>query len=202
MENRMSRVARPIVVLAALTAVAVWRSSGNSATVFGARAQSQQLTPAPAADDPANATADLSPKPPVVPLAPDEEATRFWLPPGYRLEPVLSDPVIEEPAQVVFDGNGRMFVLELLGYVQTLDGVDLTPPDGRISVHEDRDRDGVYEHHRVFVDKLTFPRFVMPLGRNTILTMETNADELWKYTDTDGDGVADRKELFAGNFGR
>lgn len=157
---------------------------------------------APAADDPLNADADLSPKPPVLPLTPAEQAQRFWLPPGYRLEPVLWDPDIEEPAQVAFDGNGRMFVVELRGYDQTLDGLDLTPPIGRISVHEDRNNDGVYEHHSIFVDKLVFPRFVLPLGANTILTMETNADEVWKYTDTNGDGVADKKELFVTNFGR
>ena len=54
----------------------------------------------------------------------------------------------------------------------------------------------------MFVDKLVFPRFVTPFGANTILTMETNADEVWKYTDTNGDGVADKKELFTTNFGR
>ena len=54
----------------------------------------------------------------------------------------------------------------------------------------------------MFVDKLVFPRFVTPFGANTILTMETNADEVWKYTDTDRDGVADKKELFTTNFGR
>ena len=32
--------------------------------------------------------------------------------------------------------------------------------------------------------------------------METNADEVWKYTDTNDDGVADKKELFTTNFGR
>ena len=32
--------------------------------------------------------------------------------------------------------------------------------------------------------------------------METNADEVWKYTDTNADGVADKKELFTTNFGR
>jgi mono/diheme cytochrome c family protein len=157
---------------------------------------------APAADDPLNAGADLSPRPPVLPLSPQEQAKQFWLPPGYKLEPVLWDPEIQEPGQIAFDGNGRMFVLELRGYDQTLDGLDLTPPIGRISVHEDRDDDGIYEHHRVFVDKLVFPRFVLPFGPNTILTMETNADEVWKYTDTDGDGTADKKDLFASNFGR
>ena len=115
---------------------------------------------------------------------------------------MLSDPIIEDPAQIAFDGNGRMFVVEVRGYYQTPEGIDLIPPIGRISMHEDRDNDGVYEHHSVFVDKLVFPRFVTPFGADSILTMETNADEVWKYTDTNGDGVADKKELFATNFGR
>ena len=54
----------------------------------------------------------------------------------------------------------------------------------------------------MFVDKLLFPRFAMPFGANAILTMETNADEVWKYTDTNGDGVADKRELFTTGFGR
>ena len=52
---------------------------------------------APGASDPANANADLSPKPPVLAATPAEQATRFWLPAGYRMEPVLSDPIIEDP---------------------------------------------------------------------------------------------------------
>jgi mono/diheme cytochrome c family protein/glucose/arabinose dehydrogenase len=167
----------------------------------GSRARPSVIE-APSADDPANAAADLSPRPPVVALTPEEQATRFWLPSGYRLEPVLADPVIQEPAQMAFDGNGRMFVLELRGYQQTLDGLDLIPPEGRISVHEDKDNDGLYEHHRVFVDRLVFPRFVMPFGANSILAMESNADDVWKYTDTNGDGAADTKDLFTSNFGR
>jgi hypothetical protein len=150
---------------------------------------------APDANDPANANADLSPKPPVVALTPAEQAARFWLPPSYRMEPVLAEPIVEDPAQIAFDGNGRMFVVELRGYFQTPEGIDLIPPIGRISMHQDRDNDGSYEHHTVFVDKLVFPRFVMPFGANAILTMETNADEVWKYTDTNVDGVADKKEL-------
>src|SRR5687767_2922778 len=157
---------------------------------------------APDAKDPANAKADLSPKPPIRPLTPDEQATRFWLPAGYRLEPVLSDPLIDSPGQVTFDGNGRMFVVELRGYEQTPDGVDSIVPTGRISAHADRDGDGTFEHHTVFVDGLLFPRFAMPFGADAILTSETNKDEVWKYTDTNKDGVADRKELFATSFGR
>jgi mono/diheme cytochrome c family protein len=157
---------------------------------------------APEADNPLNANADLSPKPPVVALAPAEQAKQFWLPPGYRMEPLLSEPVVDSPAQIAFDGNGRMFVVELRGYYQTPEGIDLIPPVGRISMHEDRDNDGTYERHSVFIDKMVFPRFVTPFGANSILTMETNADEVWRYTDTNADGVADKKELFATNFGR
>ena len=65
---------------------------------------------------------DFSKKPPLQPLTPAEEQKRFWLPPGFKLEPVLTDPEIQEPAQIAFDGNGRMFVLELRGYMQDADG--------------------------------------------------------------------------------
>jgi putative membrane-bound dehydrogenase-like protein len=156
----------------------------------------------PQENDPANATADYSPKPPIKILRPEEQAKRFWLPAGFKMEPVLADPDIEESAQIAFDGNGRMFVLEVRGYMQDADATGELDPVGRISVHEDRDNDGKYEWHKVFVDKLVFPRFVMPFGANAVLTMESNADEVWKFTDTDNDSVADKKELFATGFGR
>ena len=206
MAFRASRHLLSVVGVAAAVALAPFASTPHAQ---GARRGAIQ-TPgggrgpgaAPEANDPANADADLSAKPPVLAVSPAEQAKRFWLPPGYRLEPVLSDPIIEDPAQVAFDGNGRMFVVELRGYFESPEGIDLIPPIGRISLHEDRDNDGVYEHHTVFVDKLVFPRFVTPFGANSILTMETNADEVWRYTDTNGDGVADKKELFTTNFGR
>jgi mono/diheme cytochrome c family protein/glucose/arabinose dehydrogenase len=145
---------------------------------------------------------DFSPRPPVLPLSPAEEAKRFWLPPGFKIEPVLSEPDIEEPGQIAFDGNGRMFVIELRGYMQDIEATGELDPVGRISVHEDRNNDGVYETHRIFVDKLIFPRWVTPFGANSVLTMESNADDVWKFTDTDGDGIADKKEFFAAGFGR
>ncbi len=145
---------------------------------------------------------DFSKKPPVVALSPAEQQKKFWLPPGFKIEPVLTDPDIEEPGQIAFDGNGRMFVVELRGYMQDADATGELDPVGRISVHEDKNNDGVYETHAVFVDHLIFPRFVMPFGANAILAKESNADEVWKYTDTNKDNVADKKELFATGMGR
>lgn len=146
--------------------------------------------------------ADLTSKHPIVAASPEEQQKRFVLQPGYKIEPVLTEPDIQEPTQIAFDGNGRMFVLEIRAYMQDADATGELDPVGRISVHEDVNNDGVYEKHSVFVDKLVFPRFVLPFGANSILTMESNQDEVWRYTDTNGDGVAEKKELFTTGFGR
>src|SRR6188768_1441314 len=145
---------------------------------------------------------DFSKKPPVLALSPAEEGKKFQLQPGFKMTPVLTEPDIQESAQIAFDGNGRLFVLEIRGYMQDADATGELAPVGRVSVHEDRDNDGVYETQKVFVDNLVFPRFVMPLGKDAILSKESNADEVWKYTDTNNDGTADKKELFATGLGR
>lgn len=145
---------------------------------------------------------DLAPKAPVLPKYPAEEATSFLLPPGYSLEPVLTEPEIEQPGAIAFDGNGRMYVLELRTYMLTADSDGTLEPVSRISRWEDQNEDGIYETGTTFVDSLVFPRFVLPYGKDCILAMETDADNVYKYTDTDGDGKADQKELFTTNFGR
>jgi mono/diheme cytochrome c family protein len=146
--------------------------------------------------------ADFSPKEPVKPLSPKDEQARFILPPGYRLELVMSEPQIISPGAISFDGNGRMFVAELRSYMLDADATDEKLPTSRISMHESTKGDGVYDRHTVFVDKVSTPRFITPLDGNAILTMETDTDEIYKYTDTDNDGVADKKELFYKGAGR
>ncbi len=145
---------------------------------------------------------DLSPKPPIIPVSANEELKSFVLRPGYKMEPVLSEPQIREPAAIQFDGNGRMYVLELRSYMQDIDANGELLATSRISRWEDKNNDGVYESGVVFLDSLVFPRFVVPFGPNTILSMESNEDNVYKYTDTDNDGKADKKELFASGLGR
>jgi mono/diheme cytochrome c family protein len=153
-------------------------------------------------EDPDWKGADLSQKPPVQPLTPEGEASRFLLPPGYRIEPVLTEPAIQQPAAISFDANGRMYVLELRTYMLTADSDDELRPWSRISRWEDTDSDGVYETGTAFVDSLVFPRFVLPYGKDCILIMESDADNVYKYTDTNGDGKADKKEFFTNKYGR
>lgn len=145
---------------------------------------------------------DLDPKPPVLPLPVGEEREKLLLPPGYHLEAVLTEPQIQQPGAITFDGNGRMYVLELRTYMLTADSEGTLEPVSGISRWEDMDNDGIYETGGMFVDSLVFPRFVLPFGPNCILTMESNADNVYLYTDTDNDGRADKKEFFTDNFGR
>ncbi|WP_080240401.1 DUF7133 domain-containing protein [Spirosoma rigui] len=153
-------------------------------------------------DDPDWKGIDLEPKQPVQPLSPAEETSRFLLPPGYKIQPILTEPAIQQPAAISFDANGRMYVLELRTYMLTADSKDELQPTSRISRWEDKNNDGVYETGTPFVDNLIFPRFVLPYGKDCILTMESDADNVYKYTDTNGDGKADKKELFTTKYGR
>ncbi|GAB4029738.1 hypothetical protein GCM10028809_21070 [Spirosoma gilvum] len=153
-------------------------------------------------DDPDWKGIDLEPKAPVQPLSPTEEASRFLLPPGYKIEPVLTEPAIQQPAAISFDANGRMYVLELRTYMLDADSKGELAPTSRISRWEDKNNDGIYESGTAFVDSLIFPRFVLPYGKDCILTMESDADNVYKYTDTNGDGKADKKEFFTNKYGR
>src|SRR5215207_131589 len=51
--------------------------------------------------------ADFVKRAPVVRQTPEAQLGTFALPPGFKLEPVLADPLIEDPVGVTFDGNGR-----------------------------------------------------------------------------------------------
>jgi hypothetical protein len=117
------------------------------------------------------------------------------LPPGYRLELVLSEPHIREPVAISFDGNGRMYVVEMRSYMQDIDGTNQHTAVGRVSLHESTRRDGRFDKHSVYTDKLMLPRMLLPLDDRVIIG-ETDTNDLYVYRDTNRDGVADTKEIF------
>lgn len=127
-------------------------------------------------------------------LTPQEEAKTFVLPKGYYVELVLSDPIIKEPVVSVFDGNGRMYVAEMRSYMQDIDGTDEHAKVGRVSLHWSSRHNGVFDKHTVFIDHLLLPRMILPVA-DGLLVNETDSDDIWLYRDTNGDGVADKKEL-------
>jgi mono/diheme cytochrome c family protein/glucose/arabinose dehydrogenase len=128
-------------------------------------------------------------------LSPAESQALFEVPAGYRLELVVSEPLIAEPVVTVFDANGRMFVAEMRTYMQDIDGSNEKTPDSRVSMHWSSKNDGVYDRHSVFLDHLVLPRLILPL-RDSLLVQETDTGDIFEYRDTDGDGVSDQKKLF------
>jgi mono/diheme cytochrome c family protein len=147
-------------------------------------------------------TADFLKRPSVLRQSPADQQKLFLLPPGFKIEPVLADPDIQDPVAISFDGNGRMYVLEMRSYMRDVDGSNSREPISRISRWESTKGDGVYDKHTVFLDKLVLPRLAHPLGKDSVLVIETDDYDLYKYTDTNGDGVSDKKELFYAGFGR
>ncbi len=130
------------------------------------------------------------------PLSPAETLATVKLPKGYRMECVLAEPDIKEPVAAAFDGDGRMFVAEMRTYMQDIDGTDEHKPVSRVSLHWSSGKDGKLDKHTVFIDKLLLPRMILPLGKGELLVNETDTQDIHLYTDTDGDGVADKKVLW------
>ncbi|HEX9368260.1 MAG TPA: c-type cytochrome [Vicinamibacterales bacterium] len=149
-----------------------------------------------------NDTTDFSPKPPYVARGPEEEARGFVLPAGYRMELVAADPEVISPAVIEFDGNGRMYVSELVSYMMDAEATREHDPISRISRWESTKGDGVYDKHTVFVDRVVAPRMILPLQDGVILTSETDSDEIVKWTDSNADGVADKREVVFTGIGQ
>ena len=125
-------------------------------------------------------------------LSKEASLKSFKVPEGFKLELVLSDPIIKEPVAIAWDGNGVMYVAEMRTYMQDANGKDEQKPLSRISRHEDTNGDGIYDKHSVFIDNLLLPRMILPLD-DRIMVGITNSLDLWTYRDTNGDGVADEK---------
>src|SRR5690606_24236965 len=125
-------------------------------------------------------------------LSPEESMERIYLQPGYRLELVASEPMIQQPVAMAWDGNGRMYVAEMNTYMQDIDGTGQMERVSTIKRLEDTDGDGEMDHSVVFIDSLLLPRMILPLD-DRLLVAETYDNSIYSYRDTDGDGKADER---------
>ncbi|WP_161888482.1 DUF7133 domain-containing protein [Pontibacter russatus] len=132
--------------------------------------------------------------PPSTPLSPEESMRKIVLPPGFHIQLVASEPMVQEPVAMAWDGNGRLYVAEMNTYMKDNEGTDQFQPTSRIKLLEDTDWDGTMDKATIFVDSLVLPRVVLPIG-DKVLVQETNVRHIWSYRDTDGDGKADEKKM-------
>ena len=129
-------------------------------------------------------------------LEPAEALKAFKIRPGYSIELVAAEPVVVDPVDMAFDEDGRLFVAEMIDY--PYGDAEGNPPQGRVRLLEDRDGDGRYERSTVYASKLRWPTAVAVWNGGVFVA---SVPDVVYYKDTDGDGVADRREVFLTGFG-
>jgi putative membrane-bound dehydrogenase-like protein len=133
-------------------------------------------------------------------LSPEEEMKQFFLPPGFHVELVASEPLIQDPIAIDWDADGRMWVVEYPEFVPDLQAPEPNlDPIGRIAVLEDTNNDGKMDKRTVFADGLVQGRSVKALDHGILVLEPPN---VWLMHDTDGDLKMDTKELVGTDYGR
>ncbi|HEX4945608.1 MAG TPA: c-type cytochrome [Blastocatellia bacterium] len=133
------------------------------------------------------------------PLTPEQSMKTVVMPPGYRLELVASEPLVQDPVAIEFGPDGRLWVIEMPGFMPENADQDSREPSGRIVTLEDTNDDGKMDKRTVFLDGLVLPRAVKVLDKGVLVGEPPN---LWLARDTNGDGKSDAKELLHDQYGR
>lgn len=133
------------------------------------------------------------------PRSPDEALRTFHMPPGYRLELVAAEPLVQDPIAIDWDPQGRLWVVEMPGYMPDIAAGGEHDPLGRIVVLRDIDGDGRMDTRTVFADGLVLARSVKVLDEGVLVAEPPN---IWLMRDTDGDLRMDSRALVTDRFGR
>lgn len=111
---------------------------------------------------------------------------------GYTVEVAAGPDLVDYPMFATLDETGRLFVFESTGnvYEKTVDA--LNNPQFRIRLLEDTNGDGAYDKSTIFADKIGFPQGGV-FYKGSLYA--SSAPDLLKLTDTNGDGIADEREV-------
>lgn len=159
------------------------------------------FAPAQEGDRPGEAQAALPSHwqiPPAPVLSPEEERKTFRLADDFlTIELFASEPMVQDPVAMDFDADGRLWVVEMRGYMPDIDGRGENEPVGRVSILTDADNDGRADRAVVFLDKLILPRAIKVCWGGALVAHD---EQLWFAKDTDGDDVADVRELVDADY--
>ena len=132
-------------------------------------------------------------------LTPEDAMATFSVPPGYHVELVVAEPMVDSPILMDFDADGRLWVVEMPGFLPDESGQDSKEPIDRIVVLEDTNDDGKMDKRTIFADKLDAPRAIKVLKDGVLIGIPPS---LWLMRDTDGDLKADTREKVNDTYGR
>ncbi|HTD66982.1 MAG TPA: PVC-type heme-binding CxxCH protein [Candidatus Limnocylindria bacterium] len=126
--------------------------------------------------------------------SPEESLRAMRVRPGFKIELIASEPLIQSPVAFEWTADGRLWVVEMGDYPSGTDGKG--KGGGRVRVLEDPDGDGRYDQGTTFLDALNFPTGIYPWRNGVIVSA---APDIFYAEDTNGDGKADVREvLFTG----
>lgn len=128
---------------------------------------------------------------PVSPLTPDQAIQAMRIDPSLVVELVASEPMVQDPVAICWDARGAMYVAEMGDY-------PALPTGGRIKRLVDSDGDGRMDKVTTFLADVAYPTGVLPYRDGILVTAAP--DILW-IKDTDGDGVADQRQVLLTGFG-
>ena len=124
------------------------------------------------------------------PRGPNAALESIRLPEGFKVELVAAEPQLNDPVNIAFGHDGRMWVVEMVDYPLGAEG------KGRVSWLRDDDGDERFEQAQVFLSNLDYPTAVLP-WRDGIIVIE--APTIFFAADRDGDGRAEvREDLLQG----
>ena len=131
-------------------------------------------------------------------LTPDQEKAAFKLPPGFEAQLVAAEPDVHKPMNLAFDDQGRLWVTSSLEY-------PFPAPEGKtgrdqVLIFSDFGPDGRARKREVFAEGLNIPIGLLPLSPSEALVHSIPC--IWRLTDTDGDGKADKKEKVYEQYGQ
>jgi mono/diheme cytochrome c family protein len=113
---------------------------------------------------------------PVVP--PAETISKMKLEDGFEIKLIAAEPLVSAPVAMNFDEKGRLWVLQMDGYMPDTAGTGEEQPIGKVVMLEDKNNDGVMDAGKLVIDSLVLPR-ALCLVENGLLVAEP--PNLWYY---------------------
>ena len=141
----------------------------------------------------------VDPDPPSSTFSPQDSLSKIWVPDGFKLELVASEPMIEEPVCMAWGPNGELYVAEMRSYMQDIDMSGELEPVSRVVKLVDLNGDGRMDKATTYLDNLVLPRAILTLDKKVLIG---EPPYLWLCEDTNGDGKADTKVNIYENFSK